>query len=130
MTIKHPGRVRKGRFVPDDATMFIADFMRDEGRRVVVTKTPERRDRTLSQNAYYRGVVIKVISQWADHDPDEIHEAMRYKFLGTRETKTGLRIVGRTSRLTTAEFTEYVERVRQWAAEQGLVIPDPQKVAL
>jgi hypothetical protein len=35
-----------------------------------------------------------------------------------------------TTLLSTVEFSEFVEKCRQWAAEQGFNIPDPTKVEL
>ena len=38
-------------------------------------------------------------------------------------------VVGSTTRMDTIEFTDYIERVRQWAGEElNIQIPEPDKI--
>ena len=54
-----------------------------------------------------------------------IHEELKRMFL----PKIGkLNIVKSTSSLNTAEFTDYIENIRLWAAQElGVYIPDPNE---
>lgn len=90
--------------------------------------------RSAAQNAYYWAGVIGSISEHTGYTPDEVHELLKAKFLPKRMAvadKNGvivdeLVIGGTTTRLNRLEFGEYIERVRQWAAESlDLVIHDP-----
>jgi len=102
-----------------------------KGKRALVTVEPERKRRSLPQNAYMWGVVYPCIAEWSGHDVDEIHEAMKALHLPARETAlpTGevLNVPGSTARLDSAEFTDYLGRVKRWASEQGLYIPEPDE---
>ena len=42
------------------------------GKRVQVTVEKIKHKRTHSQNAYYHGVVVKLISQHTGHDPEQV----------------------------------------------------------
>jgi hypothetical protein len=126
MNIKHPGEVQKGHFIPDDRHAFIEAVNVYEGKRVAVSIGRERRDRTAPQNKYYWGVVIRAITDWnGDGDnPEAVHEALKEMFLALPNIRTGLRVAKSTTELSTAEFGEYVEAVKRWAAGHGVVIPD------
>lgn len=96
------------------------------------------RRRSNSQNAYYFGVVVRDITkafqdEGNDMDEKEVHEFLkdevgklkRYVVMPkTGEIKT---IKGSTRRLTTVEFEAYLEKVRAWAAAQGIVIALPNE---
>ena len=65
--------------------------------------------------------------------PEEIHEAM-LQLHGIRHVITlpsggQVTVIKRTHELNTEEMTEYLERERAWAANQGLNIPDPGRCA-
>ena len=100
------------------------------GETIEVTLEKRRKRRTDSQNSYYWGVVIKMIADTCGYRTSEeyagIHSELKQKFL----PKSGrLQIAKSTSSLNTVEFSEYIEKVRQWAAEElGIYIPDPSEV--
>lgn len=103
-----------------------------KGKRVGVTVKPERKHRTLQANAYYWKVVLGLIAEWSGHEREEVHDAMKEKFLSrtTIDFPGGKRLVvsPSTAELDTVEFQVYLDRVKRWAAEQGLNIPDPNEV--
>ena len=83
--------------------------------------------RTLQQNRYYWGVVVKMIADYTGHDPDEVHTHLKYKFL--RQTDGVIEWVRSTTTLDTAEFTDYIERCRKWALDElNIVIPSPDDI--
>ena len=128
MVYKHPGTVLKGKFVPDNRDAFIMDFQRNEGRRLTVAVAREVRDRSNPQNKYYWGVVIKLLSDWAGYEPEEMHESLKDRFLAMPDARTGLRISHSTTKMTTNEFSEYIETVKRFAAENGINIPEPGQI--
>ena len=99
------------------------------GQTVEITIEKRKKRRTDSQNSYYWGVVIKMIADTCGYRTSEeyagIHSELKQKFL----PKTGrLKIAKSTSLLNTAEFNQYIEDVRRWAAEElGIYIPDPNE---
>jgi len=87
----------------------------------------------MSQNRYYWGVVLATLSEWCGHEPEELHDYLKRYHLDPvrREFPTGLsmRIVPSTTNLAVEEFSGYVDKVVQWAAEQGVNVPSPDEVA-
>lgn len=86
--------------------------------------------RSTNQNRWYRGVILPMVAAAIGDDEDPVHEALIEKFSAYRvrgkDKRFGLKIKKRTRNMDTAEFTEYVEKVRQWAASfLGIQIPDP-----
>jgi len=101
---------------------------------VSVTITKQRATRSQEQNAYYFGVVLRLLSEHTGHTVDELHEYCKQRF----NAKTVLvqdaagvvvdeqRIGLSTTKLNRVTFGEYLEAIRQWAAEDLHVdIPDP-----
>lgn len=81
--------------------------------------------------AYYRGVVLKLISEHVGEDQRIIHEALLEMFSTRLEIIDGQEqwVKHRTSHMNTLEFLAYIERCRMWAAEfLNIVIPDPKVV--
>ena len=102
------------------------------GKRVRVTLSKETKQRTNPQNSWLWGAVYPAIADWSGHSVDEIHEAMKalhgHKTLVTLPGHAQELVPRSTRDYTTDEFSEYVERVRAWAAMQGLDIPDPGRL--
>lgn len=100
-----------------------------------VRLTVERRrdKRSNQQNAYLWGVVYPAVreglmEQGFDFTMEEVHEAMKWKFLQKHEEGIELPTVRSTTSLTTVEFSEYKEKIQRWAAEYlHKDIPDPQE---
>ena len=126
------GIVKAGKFCPDDIVKHRAWLAKVEGRRVIESIKREQTGRTMSQNRYYWGVVLAVLSEWSGHESEELHEHLTDKFLA-RDQKTlpsgeVMTPARRTSTLTIEEFSAYVDRVVRWAAEQGVYIPEASEV--
>ena len=94
-----------------------------------------RINRSQSQNAYYWGVVLPYVLEAVNNEGnewslDELHEFLKNEFL--KEFKTIIidsterkhRIIKGTSELDTKEFTDYIDKIVRWSAEQfGCQIP-------
>ncbi len=108
-----------------------------EGAEVEIEVTIRRATRSLQQNAYFWGVVVQMISEHTGYAPDEVHEFLKMKFIpkklavckGNGEIVDEFVVGGSTRKMNTVEFGEYVESIRQWAAESlDLYIPDPDSL--
>jgi hypothetical protein len=99
---------------------------------VELTVKKRTKKRTLSQNAYYWGVVVKMIAEETGHDSDEIHELMKQMFLKDLIKIKGeiYETVKSTTELETKGFSlDYIERIKYWAMEKlNLNIPSPDEV--
>lgn len=129
MTKKHFGIVKQGKFIPDDREQFTQAFKPLEDTRVEVTVQKYRKSRSLQQNAYYWGVLIDILANYTGYEPDEMHDALRWQFLRVHRGNGLPDTVKSTTALTTAEFEEYLEKVRRWAAtDHSVYVPEPNEV--
>jgi hypothetical protein len=124
------GKVGNGRLwleLRDDFAKLIQTL---EGKDIEVILRKQRKQRSLNQNSWYWGCIIPLLSEHCGYDAEEMHGALKERFLRDREHETnGLVKIRSSTSLDTAEFTEYVESCRRLAAEMGVVIPDPGMAA-
>lgn len=126
--------VESGRLIYHDQEKVNLYLLTIQGDAEVIIRKPKT-TRSKNQNAYYWGVVLKIISDHTGHSENEIHEVLKVVFLGKRielETKNGIvhKVVGKsTTEITTVQMEEYLSKVRTWASvELGLYIPEPNEV--
>ena len=103
---------------------------------VLLTIERQHATRSLSQNAYYWGVVVQTLSEHTGFTPDEMHEVLKAKFLpkklavtdGNGEIKGEFVIGGTTTRLNKIQFGDYLRDIHVWASEDLRVhIPAPNE---
>lgn len=102
-----------------------------EGESLEVTVSRRRKTRSTNQNAYYFGVVLKVIADHTGHSVEELHEIFKRKFLPPRVLTyrdQQIRLPASTTDTNTLEFTEYIESIRAEAASMGIEVPNPDQV--
>ena len=88
---------------------------------------PVRKSRSNAQNSYYWAILVKYISDETGYSEDETHAKLAYKFLLVQDSKTPY--VRSTTTLSTIEFEEYNEKIRQWASSfLSLSLPLPNEV--
>lgn len=102
------------------------------GKPVVVTLDRPRKRATESQRKYYWGVIVEMLANELGYTKEEMHEALKYKFLRTEaepDRRRVLETVRSTEDLSTTEREKFHEDVRMWAARDlGIVIPLPNEV--
>ena len=100
-----------------------------EGKKVKITfDNPKRRSK--DQNAYYFGIVLKLLAEHTGYTTDEMHEICKYKFLGIDNKEIegeSIPIINSSRTLSTSDFMGYLEEIKQWAATLNVVIPDPNQ---
>lgn len=94
----------------------------------------EYKMRSLPENRYYFGVVLKILSDELGYSVNEVHELTKQMFLSeviflkTKEGVKEIHIPKSTTNLKTVEFEEYLSSIRQWASmELGIYIPTPNE---
>ena len=111
------------------------DLLKFKGCTVEIT-IKKKNKRSNPQNSYYHGVVVAEVRHGLleigyQMTADETHEFLKQKFNSTQIiTKDGLVIdvPKSTTELNKSEFSEYVERIAQFAAEYlSVVIPIPNQ---
>lgn len=109
-----------------------------EGKTVIISIREQKRRRSNNQNSYYWGVVVELVTQMFRDagnyaDPEDVHDFLKLRVgkLSQVLVMPGGEVVkslGSTAKLSTTEFELYMDRIRAWAADFGLVIPLPNEV--
>jgi len=87
--------------------------------------------RSLPQNRYYWGVVIKMLSDLTGYEPEILHEYLCSEFIGEKSRSVFDKLImirQKSSSLSASEFSEYIEKIRFWAFDKfgdKCDIPDP-----
>ena len=102
-----------------------------QGKKVTITIEKYSNRRTNQQNAYYWGVVLKVLSEHTGYTLDEMHEYLKTKFLGTKKIVIAGEEIERgltTTKLTTTDYMGFIAEIQRWASEKlDCYIPDPEE---
>lgn len=145
--MRHYGTTDKeGKVSWENYEMIVDDIRKRKNRMIYLEVFSDYNKRTTSQNRYYWGVVIELIFadmvEKGNELPDDsagreiVHEFLKKRFLeyqfefvdkwGVVTTKT---ITKSTSRLSTVEFNEYIDKCVLFATEfLDLIIPSPERV--
>lgn len=102
------------------------------GRNILVKFERRGSKRSLPQNRYYHGIVVqsvmlglREIGYSMSHD--ETHFFLKQKFNPVQIPGNGgaaIELPGSTTQLNKSDFSDYIERIAQWAAEYlSVVIP-------
>lgn len=105
-------------------------FMQN-GWQLELTLQRKRATRSIQANAYYWGVVLHLISDCTGDTPDDLHDYFKRRFnpkpLAIAQEGEDAVTGGSTRDMNTNQFYEYIERIRQFAAEfLDINIPDPE----
>jgi hypothetical protein len=89
---------------------------------------PYKKNRSLKQNRLYFKW-MKIIGDELGYESEEVHAIMADKFLTDKFVEYGGKQIKQdksTSRLNTKEFTDYLQRIDRFVAQQlGIVLPVP-----
>jgi hypothetical protein len=131
--VSTPAEIRKGKLCVKNAGEFSARLGRFRDGAVQVTVERKFATRSMQQNRWYWGQVVGLVADHTGYTPDEIHEIYKAKFIpkamaladGNGEIVDEVVLGGSTTRMDTVQFSDFCERIREWAATLGVVIPDP-----
>lgn len=138
-TLELTCEVRNGR-IPQEVSEAVRDALRRmNGKRIVISVRKHVKRRSLSQNrAYWKIVIPRVLEMFLDAGndttPEEIHEYLKEHVGGGMFARVlidpdGRRrpVVRSSTTLTTQEWEDFMCRIRAWAAERGVDIPEPNE---
>jgi len=117
------GKVKGGKLVLDAPQNYLVELSKLEGQRIELTICKERHQRSLSQNKYYWGVIIEILSDNFGYEKEEMHEELKRKF-NPKPSRIDYdkTFGGSTAKLSTAEFTEYIDGIVRWASTEYQII--------
>jgi len=125
------GTVKDGKLKVQQRDNFMDYVSRLEGKVVEVVVREAKNIRSLNQNAYYWGVVIKMISDETGYSAQEVHDILRGLFLSSEVKIAGkiVTVVKSTTDLNTKQFEDYLSEIRMWASKElSLFVPNPNQV--
>ncbi len=127
-------KIVNGKF-QNAALQVIKEYLpRLEGKEVVINIERKKNKRTTSQNAYYWGTVVDILSQHTGYEKEEIHEILKYRFLGFKKKTIGkekVPVINSSTKLSTIDFITYIDNIQRWAAmELDVYIPSPEEQGL
>lgn len=131
------GTVKDGRleFLDEDKIRY-ANYVARAGEGTVLRIELERLKATRSQNQnrYYWGVVIEPLRQYLGIETAELmHEVLKHEHLSVSvrlafDRRKRIKVARSTSELTTAEFEDYLGRIREWSRKKlNFRIPLPNE---
>lgn len=119
------GKIENGKLILDSREGMEKYVAGLKGEVLVIIKKAKK-IRSNKQNKYYWGVIIKTLGEFTGYEPEEMHNALKWKFL--KIENNNLPSVRSTAKLSTLEFMTYIEQIIRFAAELGVVISDPESV--
>lgn len=96
---------------------------------IIVSK--KKKKRSLNQNSYYWGIVLKIIGDELGYFPEEMHKCFATMFLKKFIEIGGqcIETYGSTTKLKTGEFEDYIQKIRIFASsELGILVPLPNEI--
>lgn len=126
MTPIFGGEVRDGKLNLYDREGLARLVTKLEGKRIELVLRKHKTKRSNPQNRYLHGVVIPILAAHCGYDPEEMKEALKWRFL--RKEDGRFPTVRSTANLSVEEMTEFIDHIHRLAAELGVYIPSPGDV--
>ena len=98
-----------------------------EGKQYNISISLKREKRSIQQNRLYH-LWLNCISSETGNEVEDLHDYFKDRFLSRKveifgdEYNTGTS----TTKLNTAEFTVFLDKVQQFAANEGIILPNPE----
>jgi len=129
MSLTVHGKAVGGKFLPFNKDILSSWLAKHDGEFVSV-KVGEKK-RSNQQNAFYWSAIVSPISQHTGYTIDETHAILKELFLKRRDIVMGsatVEIPPESKKLTTEQFTKYVEDIMIWSVQElGLILEDPRR---
>lgn len=138
MKITFNGKIKDGKLTIINRKSFDDYINNLPDKDILLTIEKKIKKRSNHQNAYYYGVVLKIvrqglIDQGFDNfrNDESVHELLKYRFLKVDESNPDGLFVERiksTTELSTSQFMDYIAEIQRWGSEfLNTYIPDPNE---
>lgn len=127
MRVYFEGKIKNSKLELNDPDLFSLYLGTLESKEITVLVEKKKKHRTIKQNAYY-WTCLSIIGNELGYTKEEIHSTFKAMFLVDRTGK--IPVVRSTTNLTTAEFTEYFDKIIYKVADLGITLPEPDQVKL
>lgn len=123
------GTISNGNFIPKFKAKFLNEIAKFEGKEVTFEMKAFKLKRSIAQNRYLHGVVLKIPAEELGYTLGEIKEEMRFMFLKQRSKLDPDSFVLRSTKdLDRQEMTDFIENIKRYfSSEWNIYIPDADK---
>lgn len=104
-----------------DSMNQVVEVMTESKVKLQVTIEKYSKPRNVGQNAYY-WLLITIIADSIGYTKEQMHEAFKFEFLKVTDGK--FTRIASTAKLSEAIFAKYLKRIKQFADEEGIRIPE------
>jgi len=121
--LKFKCEIKDGKLILDRA--FVQKYVGKQNNGMYLLEIKRfYKKRSVQQNKWYWEILTILCDELGYESKEELHYNLKYTFLGNMD-KNGLFFTSSTTKLTTKEMGNYFEKIYKWAAELGIVLPDP-----
>ena len=135
--IESNGHIKDGKLFIHYRAIFDEQIKQLPNCNVSIKVEQKRKKRSLEQNRYYHGVVVKIVyfglleAGWQIENEKQAHEIIKELFFkkDVANKNTGeIMTIKTTTKETTFSFMEKLKEIQQWASEYlNVYIPDPNE---
>lgn len=123
--------VKNGKLQPNTSALIAESLKQFEGKRICITIGKIKSNRSSNQNRYFHSC-ISILAQEFGYTAEEMKDIIKYKFLLREKVdeKTGevFKYIGETHKLSKEDFFELQQRMIQFSAEYGVILPLPGEI--
>lgn len=90
-----------------------------------IVAKPYKRNRSVEQNDFY-WTLLTHISQETGYTKDDLHDMLRYKFLGMQKKEVAgvnIEYLPSSTKLKVGEMADYLTQIEAWSAQLGICLP-------
>jgi hypothetical protein len=120
----------EGRTPADIRGKLLAHMRKYAGATLDIVIRKHRNQRSADQNAFWWSVPVAILSDHCGYEPEQMHYVLLGEWRGYMDGPNGKPVprCASSSKLTTAEFTDLIEWVQRWAAQElNVQIPAPNE---
>lgn len=105
----------------------VSDYCKDADGKYILLVQKAKEKRSLAQNRYYWGIVIKMLSDYTGFTSQEMHQVLGDNLWSYE--KDGRKFIKSTTEMNTAEFAANIDAARLFAQDNiGIYIPEPNEI--
>ena len=129
--------IRGGKLVLPHRSQLISDIKIFKDGDYVLTIEKKSKKRSLSQNAYYWGVVVPLVKKGLNDvgyrmTTEITHDYLKTNFniieIANEINGEIISFIGSTTEMSTSQMMDYFAKITEWAAEfLGVQIPEPNE---
>lgn len=127
------GQITQGKLIVSGRRVFEQAVARFDDGPVSVIISAIANQRSHQQNRFWHGVVIPLFAEELGYDLDEMKDVLSLYLIPQEVTDitTGemVKVPGHTSRLSTKQFNDMIERAQRLGASLNIYVPSPNEGA-